>query len=206
KSGVNPDRCLESAVLFVEIFEALEVALSVDEAERIIVEKVNRIMKSPITRCTVDYPYTILPFAAAIVSLEGEQSLYTAARKGGSSSILAAITGMLAGALYKDPFPEELVDGLVNRKGVFDFIERIASGNAGIDDASEFFDKEITLTGKEREERNARLKHHKVPEQKKRTMADREAFLTKHVVESWTKADKAKWRRTRKTKGEDSDE
>ena len=45
------------------------------------------------------------------------------------------------------------------------------------------------------EEKNARLKHVKIKARKKKTRKERESELSSHVVESWTKIDKAKWRR-----------
>ena len=48
---------------------------------------------------------------------------------------------------------------------------------------------------KEREELNARLRHVKTKVKKPKDAGDRENRLNRHVVESWTKIDKAKWRK-----------
>jgi hypothetical protein len=203
KAGVNPDRCMEAARAFTEVFEAASDAKGCDDAEKRIVCAANQYLKTSVTRATVDHPLLIFPLAAAIVSGSADSSLYTASRFGGSSTVLTAMTGAVSGAVSGDTFPEELESALVNRKNIREYAERIAAGNGGEGDAGEFFDNEIALTSKEIDEKEAKLKHLKVPERKKRTTAEKEAFLTRHVVESWTKSDKAKWRKTLRNKDDE---
>jgi hypothetical protein len=206
KKGVNPDRAVEAARIFVEIFHDLGAVKDTGEAERVIVKHLSGMIESPVTRATIDHPCAILPFAAAIVSFGDASSLYQAVRFGGNTTVLCAMTGMYAGAFYDGGFPPEIEEGLINKKGIVDIISRIAKGEADMGDAEDFFDREIPLNVKEIDERNARLRHVKIPEKKKRTSNGRESSLTRHVVESWTKTDKARWRKERQTQGENDEE
>jgi len=203
--GVNPDRAVATARIFADIFRDIEAVGDAEEAERIIVKHLCGMTKSPVTRATIDHPCAILPFAAIIASSGDAASLYQAARFGGNTMALCALTGMYAGA-FCDGFPPEIEEGLVNRKGIADIIGRIAKGEADTGDAGDFFIREIPLSSKENDERNARLRHVKIPEKKKRTSSERESALTRHVVESWTKTDKARWRKERQTQGKSDDE
>ena len=202
KAGVNPDKCIDAAAAFADVFGTLSDVTSCDEAEKRIVAIVNRYMKTPVTRATIDHPLSIFPFAVAIASLSGANAIRKAAGFGGSSTVLASMTGGIANAAAagteEEIIPPELEDALVNRKSVWEYSSLIASGNGEEGDADEFFSREIALTSKELDEKSAKLKHLKAPEQKKRTTAEKEAFLTRHVVESWTKNDKAKWRKQRR--------
>ncbi|HNX57772.1 MAG TPA: hypothetical protein PKK43_01640 [Spirochaetota bacterium] len=202
KAGVNPDKCIETAAAFADVFEKLSDVTSCDEAEKRIVAIVNRYMKTPVTRATIDHPLAIFPFAAVIASLSGGNAVRDAAGYGGSAAVLTSMTGGIASAAAADAeeeiLPPELVEALVNRKSVWEYSTLIAAGNGEERAAEEFFSREIALTSKEIDEKSAKLKHLKAPEQKKRTTAEKEAFLTRHVVESWTKNDKAKWRKQRR--------
>jgi hypothetical protein len=202
-AGVNPDRILESALLFKDILLSIRGLKNLDEVEGKITQKLNSISKSPITRATVDLPYAILPFAFAIVDIEEKDPVYVSAKKGGNTAILASITGMLAGALHVDRSPGILIDDLINRKNLFDLFEKISLGESSFQDAERFFNDEIGLTKKEMEERHARLKHIRDENRHTKPINDREGNLTRHIVESWTKVDKARWKKERRTHNEE---
>ncbi len=59
----------------------------------------------------------------------------------------------------------------------------------------DFISGEASLSAKETEEKNAKLKHVKIKIKKKKSRHEMEKELSNHVVESWTKFDRAKWRK-----------
>jgi hypothetical protein len=202
-AGVNPDRTLESALLLKNIFHSIRGLKNLDSIEKTITDIINGVIKSPIARATVDLPFAILPFSFAIADTEKNDPIYVSAKKGGNTTILASITGMLSGALYTDKFPEILINNLINRKNLFDLFDKISLGESSFQDAEKFFHGEIGFTKKESEERHARLKHIREDDRDTRTTNDRESSMTRHIVESWTKVDKARWKKERRTHNEE---
>ncbi|MCL2026341.1 MAG: hypothetical protein FWG92_06010, partial [Leptospirales bacterium] len=98
-----------------------------------------------------------------------------------------------------DEFPAALIDGLVNRRRLLSIVEAIANGSASDRLIGEFMDSELSLTAKAFEEFKAKNKN-KEPKKKAKTGK----VELPHTVESWTKLDKAKWKKEkRKTGGKD---
>ncbi len=199
---INPETLAGSGEHVANAIALLAKAGSAEEAEPLICEHARGLLKHNITRATVNHPLTLAPFALANVCFPGDgpgSVLYAAASGGGAAGTLASTVGTLAGALHgEDDIPESLKDGLVNKTRIGAYLNAIASGRTGADMMKEFLDSEAALTRKEREELQARLRHVKVKEKKPKPGRDRERELNRHVVESWTKLDRAKWRKQKK--------
>ncbi len=201
--GMNPDYVSAEQSAFTEIFENCMTAVSEDKAEEIICSFLNRRLKTPVKRATVDHPLAIIPFSVFLCSRSfnhEENILFHAARNGGSSAALASLTGILASCFIKDfDIPQKLLDDLVNRKRILALTESLSEMNGSDKLMRDFIETEAMLTTKEIEELSARTKHIKTTDVKKRrNRTDKENDLTKITVESWTKLDKAKWRKEQK--------
>lgn len=197
EKGINPDYILSSLEDFSKIFSGLKTVKTIESAEEIICSLANKKFKTPVKRGTVDHPLIIIPYSIILAHISRSnpaEILSTAANEGGAASVLCGLSGALCGALYgEESIPEHLVENLVNRRKILSIINAISS--TGSDFMTDFLKNESLLTMKEIEEKNARLKHIKPRKKETKTKKDREQEITKHVVESWTKTDKAKWRR-----------
>ncbi len=208
--AVNPGTLVRQLRILMDILSETASADSIQGAENIIVSRVNRNLKTPVTRATINHPSALLPYALALASLTRTPSipLGAAVSEGGSTAALAAMTGAI-GACFPDtaPAPDRLITNLVNRKRILALVDAL-SGAAGLPRLlEEFVDSEAALTLKEREELAARLKHsHTKPKKAPLTQADRENELTRHAVESWTKYDKARWRKERRRNDKKDDQ
>ncbi|MGL4369933.1 MAG: hypothetical protein ACRCUT_09730, partial [Spirochaetota bacterium] len=135
-----------------------------------------------------------------------ETCLLSCAAEGGSSGILCSCAGMIAGAFYGSPAAAPLFGAMINHKQISALISRAAAGSGSRRDAAAFINAEISLTAKETDEREARLKHckTKTPARKKERRDETQA-MTRHVVESWTKIDKARWKKELQHNREDEE-
>lgn len=199
---LNPDTLAEKASHVADSIELLHKATSLPDAEQLICVHARTLLKHNLTRATVNHPLTLAPYALAYFTGFREDTargFFTAAAEGGGAGTLASTAGTLWGALYgAEQMPGELKDGLVNKTRVGNYIDSVASGKSGAVTLKDFFDSESALTRKEHEELQAKLKHVKVKEKKQKSGQDRERELNRHVVESWTKIDKAKWKKRKK--------
>ncbi len=202
EKGINPDSLLASMEKYAMLFSNLENIKSREAAEEKICSFLNSMIKSPVTRATVNHPLAIIPYSIYLTSScidSPLNTLFTAANEGGSSSILCSLAGTLNGAIFGAHWiPEELKDSLVNKKRIGALIEEISRQKVSDFIIQDFIDGEASLTKKEIQELNAKLKHTKPrkPNKKKKKFAkDKEKELSRHVVESWTKTDQAKWRK-----------
>jgi hypothetical protein len=94
--------------------------------------------------------------------------------------------------------PEIYTGSIVNKKRLSAMISRIAEDKNKASMISEIYDSEPGLTSKEIEEHRAKNRNNPVSREKKiKTRGEIESELSKHVVESWTKVDKAKWKKER---------
>lgn len=195
--GINPDYILSSLEDFGSIFSSLRELHTAEKAEEKICSIANKKLKTPVTRATVNHPLLIIPYSIVLSSLSGNnpaEIYFTAASEGGAASVLCGFCGALCGALHgADSIPESLIENLVNRRKILSVIDSISSGEDNFMD--DFLKNELLLTRKETEERNARLKHIKPKKKEEKTRKSSEQEIARHVVESWTKTDKAKWRR-----------
>ena len=77
-------------------------------------------------------------------------------------------------------------------------LDALAAGAVSPEALDDFIRSEASLTGKEQEELKARLRHTKKKQRSgPRTRAEKEKELARHVVESWTKYDRARWKKER---------
>lgn len=200
-AGINPETLLRAVMGFRELFDHLAPLSGHDEAVRTICAAVNQHAASPVTRATVNHPLALAPYALVLCAMYRDtpgEALYSAACAGGSSGPLGALCGMLAGAAEgTDWIPPALLAGLVNRRRVLAMAEAVADGGPP-GEAREFFAGEALLTGKEIEEYAARNRHRTGTAGKKRERRDPQRELSRHVVESWTKVDKARYKKERR--------
>ena len=202
-AGFNPVTAIHSAQEISQLFRSLEGCASLTAGEEIIVNAVNRRVKTPVTRATVDHPFAVLPFAVLLAQLNRGlplQALFRAAEEGGESAALCSLVGALL-CSENDPLEAfaAVFTSLVGRRELQPLAERIAAGTASPKEIAPYLSAELSLTSKENEEREARMKHGKVSAPpRKKDRREQERSLTKHVVESWTKADKARWKKERR--------
>lgn len=199
-SGHNPDYIaaeIDSLILLLRELNASQPA----EHEKIICAHASVKSTDKITRGSVNLPYTILPMAAALSDScnDPEQIYYTAAVEGGASSALASISAVITTASRGLHVPPVLSDNLVNKKWINTLIERISGGKNISSVINELYSNEPGLTAKEIEEHRSRNRNTPPPkDRKKKGRKENESELTRHVVESWTKVDKARWKKERK--------
>ncbi len=207
--GVNPDTILGEVHGFRSIFEGLVSCASAKEAEKKIITRAERSLNGHITRATVNLPPAIIPFALSIVasgSGRPESVLFEAAAEGGAAAVLCTLAGALAGCAYgAAAIPDRLAADLVNKTRIRELIAAITGDRASDGTVGEFIESEQALTRKARDEHNARMRHVKPKEKKQKSRGDRERDLSRHVIESWTKADKAKWKKQKKRYEEEGD-
>jgi hypothetical protein len=200
--AVNPGSLADEIAALEEILSGIGSAGAIPEAETIICSFINRKLKSPVTRATVNMPAALLPYAIALCSLHHDPGslLFTAVMEGGSTAPLTALTAGIGACLHgSDIIPPSLLQNLVNRKRILSLVHGICGGSPQPGLLDDFFMSEASLTAKEQEELRSKLKHTgKKPKKKIETRKDMEMKLTRHVVESWTKMDKAKWKKERK--------
>ena len=210
--GFNSDRVALVFRDFEKLFLRISSLADIEKAQKCIVDMVNLRVKTPVTRCTVDHPFALMPFSVLLAEQNCHRSdslLFECAQQGGASSVLACMSGMLAGVLqFKGLIPDILSSELINRRQIDAFTDKLSSGRAEPSDAAEFLKAEIALTAKELQERDARLKHRKVSSAsvKKEKGRPDDRALTRHVVESWTKLDKARWKKEQQHIKDEDDE
>ncbi len=203
--GVNPGTLIGELRSAIDLLGEMASAATIGAAEEIIVSHVNRKLKTPVTRATVNLPSALFPYALAVSAFAGAAGTApapaAAVYEGGSTAALAAMAGALGaaqgGRLRQD---DPLVQNLVNRKKVLALVDALSAGTAspGPEALDDFIRSEASLTGKEQEELKARLRHTKKKQRSgPLTRAEKEKELARHVVESWTKYDRARWKKER---------
>lgn len=201
--GCNPDAVLRGIERYHAVLSSMSAGTPLREAESAILSAASPFMKTPATRATVNHPLLQLPFAwhiaASYISNPGE-SLFAATREGGHASSLCMLTGTFSGALQSgtDWIPGTLISGLVNKTRILALGQAFADGKKTKEDLSAFIEAEQALTQKSYEEYNSKLRHYKPKTKKPKSRRDQEKELSRHVVESWTKLDRAKWKKQRK--------
>lgn len=200
--GINPETLLGSLELFSAVFRDLGQPGDHGVSEKRLCSVLNRALKTSFTRATVNHPLSLIPYA--LLSFDQFRSrpgdyLFKAVSEGGSSDILGSLAGSLCGALYGTSWlPPELVRNLVNRKRILLVIDRIAARRPPAALLDEFMASEASLGAKEREEYGSKTRHRRPQVKKPAGRGERDRALTRHVIESWTKLDKARWKKARK--------
>jgi hypothetical protein len=200
-SGLNPDYIITEADSLIELFKELANNKNNPDYEKIICMRADKKKTGTITRGSVNLPDTILPMAVILSDLctVPENIFNIAVREGGASSSLTSISAAITAAFYGVHIPDVLTDTLVNKKRISAIIDQVAEDKNRASIITEIYATEPGLTAKEYEEYKAKNKN--IPltkEKKKKSRGEIESELTKHVVESWTKLDKAKWKKERK--------
>ena len=201
--GFNPDTVFNSVVRYHHVFSSLAPGMPLRAAESAIITAANQFMKTPATRATVNTPLLILPFAWYIAAShinDPGTALFSALHEGGHTTSLCMLTGIFFGMLHRGAewIPETLISALVNKTRILTLGQAILTGKKYKDDISAFIESEHALTQKSLEEYNSKLRHYKPKSKKTKSRNDQERELSHHVVESWTKLDKAKWKKQRK--------
>lgn len=199
--GVNPGSLIQEIRNLGEILSGLPGAGTLRTSEQIICALVNKKRKTPVTRATVNMPEAMLPFSLAVCTFRRDDPslLFQAAAEGGSAAALAALCGAIASYSGESFMPQNLVKNLVNRKKILTLLDSLDEHAAPAGRIDDFMRSEASLTAKEQEELRARLKHgKKKPAHRHLTRSEKEKTIARHAVESWTKLDKAKWRKEKK--------
>jgi ADP-ribosylglycohydrolase len=200
--GVFPDYLLNAVNDFSNIFSAIKSIKDTDAAEKAIYSYVNKKVKTPITRANINYPLAIIPFSIYFCNIHlnnPSEILFHAAELGGSPSVICAMAGAFSGAIHGlDGIAENLPEELINKKRIINLAEAISVGKISDEIVPDFLQNEAALTSKEIQEKNAKLKHVKIKTKKPKSRQEKERQLSAHVVESWTKLDKARWRKKSK--------
>lgn len=189
--GVSPASFKHGAEVCGKAFAA--------QTEQEIVAAVNSTVKTPVTRATAPLPLAVLPFAALLLRQAGGSPdvLFTAAAQGGSAGVLTAAVGSFVGLFTRaDDIPTQLAQGLVNKKKIAQTIALTGRRQTG--GLEEFFASEQGLTVKAEEEFKAKVKNVKQKGKQvanKQSKGSKEERLAAHIVESWTKLDKARYKK-----------
>lgn len=201
RSGINPDYIIGKLIFIRNILHATAEIETIDECEEVICRNAETKSGNRITRASINIPEILLPYAVTIASrcIEPNDVILTAAREGGVSSALSSAAGSIAAAFYGTPAPDNILSGIINRKKLLSLIDPGMSEKGRDNIPDEMNSSEPPLTLKELEEYNSRNRKNpdKKGGKKPKTRKDAEAEIAKHVVESWTKIDKAKWKKER---------
>lgn len=199
---LNPESFCQKLRECVAAFEILKSVQTIEEAEQKICAHAASHFPNPITRASIAHPLLIVPYACShfcFANTHSNHPIFNAAVEGGSSGLLASMVGLLVGAHAGFPdIPSTLKENLINKNEIERIINALCENHLSTLQIESFINSEMKLTKKEIEERNARLKHIKHKEKKKKPSPSSDEKLTKIVVESWTKLDKAKWKKQKK--------
>lgn len=206
--GYNPDYVINDAQYINTIIRKISRSESIAACEQVIINEINKRLKTPVTRGSVNLPFTVFPFALSIAAYTPDHHdvFIAAAAEGGASSALTSIAGALTCATHGDCIPGELEEGLINRKRIISMVSDIAAGKNRDQIIIELASQESSLTKKEHEEflaKNRKSVRKKSSGSEKKPGKPEDA-LSKHIVESWTKIDKAKWKKEKIRNNDDS--
>jgi len=200
--GINPDYIVSESNSLLELFKELDYSKTPANYEKIICAHAEKKKTDAITRASVNLPETILPMAVILSDLctGPEKILINAMQEGGASSPLTSLSSSITTAFYGVNIPENFTSDLVNKKRINAIIDLIAEDKNRSSIINEIYSTEPGLTIKELEEHKAKTKNLPVTKtrKKEKTRGEFESELSRHVVESWTKLDKAKWKKDRK--------
>ena len=199
-AGYNPDNLISDSDNYLKLFKELFYCKDHALYEKIICDYADKRSTNKVTRGSINLPDTILPMGVILSDLcsDPEKIYKIAAEEGGSASSLAAVSSAITSAFYGLNIPEEYLNSLINKKRIKSIIGLLTDDKNRSLIFDEIADAEPKLTDKELEEFRAKNKGIVVVKKKKRERKDIESELSKHIVESWTKLDKAKWKKERK--------
>lgn len=166
----------------------------------------NRNKKQFIRRATIENPAALFPFLLHFLHII-DDNIDTGRLISGITGLggKTAVAGAAGGAVFSvikgisDPL---LLNGLINKSRINDITDCLARGKVNDSLIDEFLHNEKLMTGKENDEISAKIKHGKKGPRKQPKErpgeTDRIENLNRHVVESWTKEDRARWKKTGK--------
>ena len=200
-SGINPDYILSEIISIRELLREFKNCSDIDNCEKAICSNAGKKYSYKITRAGVNLPETILPMAIVLSNScsDPEKIFNMAMSEGGASSPLTSLSASITTAFHGLNIPENLLNNLINKKKIFAYIDQIGEDKNRDSIIPELYNTESGLTIKEYEEYKAKTKNLKITKSKNKNKGQREieSGLSKHIVESWTKIDKAKWKKER---------
>ena len=195
-AGINPDKAENSFSVFSEIFNNV-LGKDYQSAEKYLSDKISKLTSQNITRATVENVYSAIAISAVIADSSDSFAANTAAHKGGCSTQIASLCGLFS-ALRGYPAGDEYFDKMINKKRLIEILTYLNPGKikSAFQFIEEFFADEYPLTIKENEEfqRKTKNKEASKPSEGKKRQTEEER-LSRHVIESWTKLDKAKYQK-----------
>lgn len=199
--GINPDRIVSSVSIYSDLFKKIFSSKTSDEAVAAIVAALNKELKSPATRPTIDHPLCILPFAVYLSCREwgADESIFINAMNGGTGCAYLSTAASLYGAAADIQPDTGIMSQISNKKRISAIIDSFSNMETDEDLIDDFISSEYSISMKEIEELRSRTKHLKA-QPKEKSKYDITSQLSKHVVESWTKIDKARWKKEKKRK------
>ncbi len=200
-SGWNPDTVIDCIRQTHDLLVRIQGSTHIEQAAQYIVQSINANQKTPVTRPTVNHPISVLcwPCAYALHSNSVQEYMFRIAETGGSTGIFVPVAGALYGMYCgSSMIPSHLIENLINRKRILGLVESINTMKVTSAELDAFLQNESSLTRKEEEERGSRFRRTPEKKPRKRTKKENMDELSRHVVESWTKYDKAKWKKQKK--------
>ena len=196
---INPDSLLTFVNIYHNIFQEIQ---NTKNAEEIICSIANKTLKNSVKRANLNLPILLIPYTFFLINKYSQNPttiLFNLLYHGGQTSTMLTIAGAIVGCIHgTSNTPIDLTNHLINKKKIISILKNILTKEFSNDLITEFIESENLLTIKEEQELKAKLKHYHKKKKKKKSKKEKNNELTKHVVESWTKIDKAKWKKQRK--------
>lgn len=195
-SGINPLSLKHAAEVYLKAFSLC----GEENSDELLISLVNEELKASVTRLTVPHPLALLSGSFNLIYRQGgrPETLFAAAAQGGAAGLFTAAAGSFAGMLNPAAdIPDRLAEELVNKKRIMKLSEALGKQRTDDDLIADFLASEQSLTAKFLEELKAKIKNDRAkPKQPMKNERLRtEEALARHIAESWTKIDKAKWKK-----------
>jgi hypothetical protein len=199
-SGGNPQDIHTAAQDLYSMMQHLPLHADENQFTNYCLSYTHRWSKHTFTRLTVNHAFTLLPLAIyCILTINKDNLLFATVHKGGNISLLAPLVATIACSLYgEDAIPHHLMQNIINKKRILQLLDLLRNRSITTHYLTEFFQNEKKLTQKEKEELESKLKHITPKRSSTKKSQDPYKDMTTHVVESWTKLDKAKWKKERR--------
>lgn len=204
--GINPEKITDAFKSYAYILSRIQ-DMDDANAEMEIISYFNSETVSKVTRPTVAHPLAVLPFAlyhALKSAKKDDRLLQRMASLGGATTSLVPVAAIFGACASGDFIGQTLKDTLVNKKKIFALIDDLEEDSIGAQSIQAFIESEFLLTLKESQDYKSKTKHMAKTEIDRpvRQMSTEER-LSRHVVESWTKVDKARYKKEKQRQGSD---
>lgn len=198
---INPESAEKSFDAFMRLFEKT-AGKDMISAAKLSADAVSSVSGQNVTRATVENPLSALAIAASAADNCEFFCAGTIARMGGCSSQIASLGGVFS-VLRGFDVPAQYFDNMVNKRNLLELFSCAESGRINTAVLNDFLAKEMPLSLKELEEFQKKQKTKEGSRGKTQSKHSTEdERLSRHVVESWTKTDKARYKKE-KRKGPD---